>query len=166
MIAPDTTTASVITGDTQSMPVTEVSAIPEIATPADDNQLIPIAEAPIGGVKQTFKKRSNDEAKVIMISGKQAGKLRASLPTQEALLSAKGFFKAPEGVTDANLEQQLVSNGLLAPDANSKQAQIEQMMNKANELYAAGQVEEAQNMYNEISTLNKELQEESAGIVK
>ncbi|MBR3211123.1 MAG: hypothetical protein IKF71_04230 [Bacilli bacterium] len=126
--------------------------VPEVSETASTS---PVSEPLV------FNKRTADPPKVIMISGKQAAKLRQSLPTQEALLSAKGFFKNESG-----LEQQLVDNGLLEPDVASKQAQIEQMMNQANELYAAGKVEEAQNMYNQISELNQALQLESAGSVK
>lgn len=110
-----------------------------------------------------FKKRNNDPPKVIMVSKEQAAKLNQSLSTQEALISAKGYF----GSTTSNqsLEQQLMDSGLLTPDVTTKQAQIEQMMTQANELYAAGKVEEAQSMYNKISALNKELQE-SVGISK
>lgn len=110
-----------------------------------------------------FKKRTNDPPKVIMISKAQATKLNQSLSTQEALISAKGYFGTT--ASDQNLEQQLMNSGLLATDVSTKQAQIEQMMNQANELYAAGKVEEAQEMYNQISVLNKELQE-SAGITR
>ena len=150
---------------------TTAQGAPLLETVSNGNQLIPIADAPVVSEgssstedKLVFKKRSPAESKVIMISGKQAAKLKQSLPTQEALLSAKGFFKP--SVTDANLEQQLVSNGLLEAAPVDKQAQIEQMMNQANELYAQGKVEEAQTMYNQISELNKELQGESAGLTK
>ena len=145
-------------------------AIPEIVPDAEvksDDQLIPIDEAPTTAAGDTlvFKKRTADPPKVIMISGKQAANLKKSLPTQEALLSAKGFFKG-DAPAEGNLEQQLINNGLLEPDTAAKQAQIEQMMAQANELYAAGKVEEAQTMYNQISELNKELQGESEGIAK
>ena len=40
------------------------------------------------------------------------------------------------------------------------------MMNQANELYAAGKVDEAQSMMNKVSTLNQELQGESVGMNK
>ena len=155
-------------GSLEETPVTNdgsVVGIPEMV-PGATNDVVSSVPAPVTSVEMlVFKKRTAEPPKVIMISGKQATKLRQSLPTQEALLSAKGYFKS--GATgDASLEQQLVSNGLLAPDVATKQAQIEQMMNQANELYAAGRVEEAQNMYNQISELNKELQLESAGNVR
>lgn len=103
----------------------------------------------------TFKKRSEILARAILTSSKQITKLRSSLSTQEALLSSRGFFENIGSVNDANLEQKLVDNGLLPGDS---QAQIEQMMSQANELYAAGKVEEAQAMYDKISELNKQIQ--------
>ena len=57
------------------------------------------------------------------------------------------------------LEQQLVDHGLLAPAEESVSPEdIESMMNQANALYSAGKVEEAQEMYNKISELNKKVQ--------
>ena len=114
---------------------------------SNGDELIPITTDVGSEEKLTFKKRSADPPKVIMISGKQAAKLKASLPTQEALLSAKGFFKTEkEEILD---------------DVDEKQKQLEEMMNQANELYAAGKVDEAQSMYDKISVLNKTLQGEN-----
>ncbi len=110
----------------------------------------------------TFKKRGNEPAKVIMINPEQALKLRNSLPTQEALLSAAGLFNKSES---SSLESQLIDNGLLPPDVDSKQAEIEKLMEQANSLYASGKQAEAEEIYNKISLLSKELQGESEGIV-
>ena len=108
------------------------------------------------GGSLVLHKRGTDDAKVIMISKKQAEKLDASLSTQEAFLSAKGIFG---NTGDAGLEQQLVDHGLLAPAEESVSPEdIESMMNQANALYSAGKVEEAQEMYNKISELNKKVQ--------
>lgn len=103
-----------------------------------------------------FKKRSTDTPKAIMISAKQALNLRSSCETKEALLSAKGLFGSKE----------LSASDLVDDVLSAKQAQIEQMMQQANQLYAEGKVEAAQRMYNQISILNKELQKESVGISK
>ena len=135
------------------------------ASPAEETPATPAFDTE--GVTEIlhFKKRATDDLpKVIMISSKQAANLRRSLSTQEALLSAKGMFGSKDG--DASLEQQLMSNGLLESDVNTKQAQIESLMKEATELYAEGKIEEAQNVYTQISDLNKELQGESAGIIK
>ena len=60
------------------------------------------------------------------------------------------------------LEQQLIDNNLLPNDINSLQAQIDQKMAEAKQLYDAGKTQEAQNMYNEISELSKSLQAQQA----
>ena len=113
-----------------------------------------------------FKKRGEDLARAILTSGKQTGNLRKSLATQEALLGSRGFFEniVTTNVDDASLEQKLVDNGLLPGEEG--QAQIEEMMNQANALYAAGKLEEAQAMYDKISELNKKVQENVEGTAK
>lgn len=128
---------------------------------SDGDVLIPIAtefDKDEQELKLVFKKRNDDAPKVIMISGKQSKNLKGSLPTQEALLSAKGFFK--------NDKQPIEGEVVEDSDVTSKQEQIEEMMNQANELYAAGKVDEAQSMMNKVSTLNQELQGESVGMNK
>ena len=128
---------------------------------SDGDVLIPIAtefDKDEQQLKLVFKKRNDDAPKVIMISGKQSKNLKGSLPTQEALLSAKGFFK----IDKQPIEGEVVEDS----DVTSKQEQIEEMMNQANELYAAGKVDEAQSMMNKVSTLNQELQGESVGMNK
>ena len=128
---------------------------------SDGDVLIPIAtefDKDEQELKLVFKKRNDDAPKVIMISGKQSKNLKGSLPTQEALLSAKGFFK--------NDKQPIEGEVVEDSDVTSKQEQIEEMMNQANELYAAGKVDEAQSMMNKVSTLNQELQGDSVGMNK
>ena len=66
--------------------------------------------------------------------------------------------------TAAPLEQQLMDNNLLPNDINSLQAQIDQKMAQAKQLYEAGQTQEAQNLYNEISELSKSLQNQQQGM--
>lgn len=123
---------------------------PAAANPADNQAALDSNKVLV------FKKKNNDAAKVIITSATQTSKLRSSLSAQEQALNGLGFF-----MSDANLESQLVQNGLLPGD---KQAQLEQMMNTANSLYAEGKVEEAQKMYDDISALNKETQAESVGM--
>ena len=161
LIPPENSSVEVA-GGTPEMGIPEI--VPNAEVQSSD-VLTPVAASTAENDMLVFKKRTADPPKVIMISGRQAGNLRKSLPTQEALLSAKGYFKS-ETPAEGNLEQQLVNNGLLEPDTAAKQAQIEQMMNQANALYAAGKIEEAQAMYNQISELNQALQGESVGITK
>ena len=103
--------------------------------------------------KLTFTKVNNDPTKAILTSKSQITKLRASGSTQEALLNGKGFF-------EKDFEQQLVDNGLLEPSEENIEAELERMLEQANQLYKDGKPEEAQAMYNKISEINKKRQEQ------
>lgn len=109
----------------------------------------------------TFIKASQDPPKAILTSLKQVTNLRSSYKTQNALLSSRGTI-ASRNINGVDSEvQELVDNGLLAPSSEN----IETMMNEANKLYQEGKINEAQEMYDQISILNKQLQE-SNSIVK
>lgn len=109
----------------------------------------------------TFIKASQDSPKAILTSLKQVTNLRSSYKTQNALLSSRGTI-ASRNVNGVDSEvQKLVDNGLLAPSSEN----IEAMMNEANKLYQEGKINEAQEMYDQISVLNKKLQE-SNSVVK
>lgn len=109
----------------------------------------------------TFIKTSKDSPKAILTSLKQVTNLRSSYKTQNALLSSRGTI-ASRNINGVDSEvQELVDNGLLAPSSEN----IEAMMNEANKLYQEGKINEAQEMYDQISILNKQLQE-SNSVVK
>ena len=109
----------------------------------------------------TFIKVSQDSPKAILTSLKQVTNLRSSYKTQNALLSSRGTI-ASRNINGVDSEvQELVDNGLLAPSSEN----IEAMMNEANKLYQEGKINEAQEMYDQISILNKQLQE-SSSVVK
>lgn len=109
----------------------------------------------------TFIKVSKDSPKAILTSLKQVTNLRSSYKTQNALLSSRGTI-ASRNINGVDSEvQELVDNGLLAPSSEN----IEAMMNEANKLYQEGKINEAQEMYDQISILNKQLQE-SSSVVK
>ena len=109
----------------------------------------------------TFIKVSQDSPKAILTSLKQVTNLRSSYKTQNALLSSRGTI-ASRNINGVDSEvQELVDNGLLAPSSEN----IEAMMNEANKLYQEGKINEAQEMYDQISVLNKKLQE-SNSVVK
>ncbi len=106
----------------------------------------------------TFIKASQDPPKAILTSLKQVTNLRMSYQTQNALLSSRGTI-ASRNVNGVDSEvQELVDNGLLAPSPEN----IEAMMNEANKLYQEGKINEAQEMYDQISVLNKQLQGSNA----
>ena len=109
----------------------------------------------------TFIKVSKDSPKAILTSLKQVTNLRSSYKTQNALLSSRGTI-ASRNINGVDSEvQELVDNGLLAPSSEN----IEAMMNEANKLYQEGKINEEQEMYDQISILNKQLQE-SSSVVK
>lgn len=109
----------------------------------------------------TFIKVSKDSPKAILTSLKQVTNLRSSYKTQNALLSSRGTI-ASRNINGVDSEvQELVDNGLLAPSSEN----IEAMMNEANKLYQEGKINEAQEMYDQISILNKQLKE-SSSVVK
>ena len=112
----------------------------------------------------TFTKTTADIPKAILTTAKQNSNLRASRDTQEALLSAKRFFSTtgPKDVT----EDQLIANGLLPPDEEVTEQKVEELMQKANELYNSGQVAEAQAVYEVISSMSKKLQEQTTAMKK
>lgn len=78
-----------------------------------------------------IRKLSEDRAKAILVNKEQIGKLGNSLAQQKILL---GFEQV---------------------QSFSNQMEIEAMMNKAGELYREGKKDEAQELYNKISEMNK-----------
>lgn len=106
----------------------------------------------------TFIKTSQDTPKAILTSLKQVTNLRASYQTQNALLSSRGTIASRNINGVDNDVQELVDNGLLAPSPEN----IEKMMEEANRLYNDGKINEAQEMYEKISALNKQLQENNS----
>lgn len=128
-----------------------------------------------------FVKSDSLEAKVIVVTEAQVTNLRQSRDTQDALLTAKGFYKmpsesksledngdtveenAPSKEVDDVSEQQLIDNGLLPQDLSTR---IQTLTDEANQLYADGKLEEAQARLDEISELSKQLKEEQPVAVK
>lgn len=90
------------------------------------------------------RKDNNIPPKAIIVSSIQGQKLRNSRQTQEGLIN----------IEINTLEQELIDNNLLEPTPQEK---LEEMMQKANELYQSGQIEDAKKMYDEISAINQQL---------
>lgn len=135
---------------------------------------------------QTFrlkvnKRNSEDKAKAIIVNQLQYSKLESSISTQDALLHARGIFRDNDSIEDANKEEPMV-NVITIDSANTLNdtetspkveidedfeipelvevtpQNIESMMQEANDLYKEGKVDEAKEMYDEISLMNKNLQ--------
>lgn len=108
--------------------------------------------------KEIFTKNDTNSPKALLTSAKQIGNLRKSLSTQDALLGAR----LNNGTNKENaLENQLVESGLLPADTETMKKQIEQMMEQANALYKDGKTQEAQDLYDKISAMNKQIQEDA-----
>ena len=106
--------------------------------------------------KITYTKVDTNKTRALLTSAKQIGNLRSSRSTQEALLISRQKSNAN------NLEKQLVENGLLPADTDTMKKQVETMMEQANALYKEGKTVEAQAMYDKISELNKQIQENTS----
>ena len=107
--------------------------------------------------KITYTKVDTNKTRALLTSAKQIGNLRSSRSTQEALLNSRQKSNA-----NNNLETQLVENGLLPADTDTMKKQVETMMEQANALYKEGKTVEAQAMYDKISELNKQIQENTS----
>ena len=107
--------------------------------------------------KITYTKVDTNKTRALLTSAKQIGNLRSSRNTQEALLNSRQRSNA-----NNNLETQLVENGLLPADTDTMKKQVETMMEQANALYKEGKTVEAQAMYDKISELNKQIQENTS----
>lgn len=84
--------------------------------------------------KKIIMKQSDDKTKAILVNSSQFEKLCNSKQAQEALLDF----------------------GNLTENKQSLEAKIEEMMARASSLYKEGKKDEAQNIYNQISLMNKE----------
>lgn len=95
--------------------------------------------------KIKFKKQGNDSAKAILVTTKQISKLSLSRKNQTSLLETKGILPEKSSSSETN------------PSTNQK---LEQLLEKANQLYSEGKIQESEELFNEISSLNKEIQNE------
>ena len=139
------------------------AVLPSISLGQDEAPVEASEEVPAEAVeanaddgKLKLYKTSNEPAKVILVTNPQNDKLKQSLATQQALLNAKGLF-----MSDNNLEEQLVQNGLLEGTIEEKQQQIQQLITEAQELYKEGKNEEAQEKMNLVSQLNEQIKGET-----
>lgn len=136
-------------------------------------------EADMGIIQKIkFLKSNADVTRAIITAKKQIANLRNSRETAKALLEVKrSVADIPIAVEtkqaidksledEQAMEQKLIANGLLEPATVDKQRKIEEMLEKANSLYKEGKTEEARDMYDQISILNRESQVTDAAVKK
>ena len=91
-----------------------------------------------------FSRKSADQVKAILVTSAQHTKLIGSRETQKALVSNK--LNAAMQVSDTK-------------------KQMEEMLNQANALYQQGKADEAQALYNQVSTMNQSIQTETPNVL-
>lgn len=125
------------------VPVTKPSVIPTTAPQKSMTQILTQnsqVKVPVQNTKLSFVKNSNDKVKAILVNDSQFNKLKASRVVQTKML---GFGMG----------------------ASSDRAKIEDLMKKASVLYKEGKISEAQALYAEISSLNKQLKRDDAKVL-
>ncbi len=121
--------------------VSQETAPTEVVASTD---IIPAAIEPEDSNIIKFSRKSTDPVKAILVTSTQKTKLIGSRETQKAL----------------------VSNKLnVAVQTNDTKKQMEEMLNQANALYQQGKTDEAQALYNQVSTMNQTIQTESPNVL-
>lgn len=114
---------------------------PEVPTSAEEKVVLdslPVEKTTSSDdsdIKYMVSKTSNDPSKAIIVTSSQFDKLLASHDKQRSLCKYRNLFKL------GNVQHD---------DMN-----LEEMMNKANELYKSGDVKGAEELYNKISEINE-----------
>lgn len=98
------------------------------------------------GIK-SFIRSGQGQVRAILVTPGQIGKLSGSREKQKSLLAGAGNT------------QDVVNNISTQNDQTNVQLQVQTLMNQASQAYAAGKAEEAQMYMNQVSELNKSLQQ-------
>lgn len=112
----------------------------------------PIAKQPVtSSIKKKFQKTTKNISKAIMVRPNQLDNLRASRPRQEQTLIDKGIFSpSTETSQELNTVPKKSSKPVLPDDVERK---IEDLTVKANIYYNEGEVDKAQELYDQIKKL-------------
>ena len=143
VIVPETTPVVTTVPVVTSSPVIKPSVIPTTAPQKSMTQILTqdsLVKAPLQKKKLSFIKSSDNKVKAILVNDSQFNKLKASRIIQTRML---GF-------------------GMGASPSKDK---IEELMKKASALYKEGKISEAQALYAEISSLNKQLKKDDTKVL-
>lgn len=136
-------TTPVVVPVESTVPVTKPSVIPTTAPQKSMTQILTHnsqVKVPVQNTRLSFVKSSDDKVKAILVNDSQFNKLKASRAVQTKML---GFGM---GVSPSR-------------------AKIEDLMKKASALYKEGKISEAQALYAEISSLNKQLKKDDTKVL-
>lgn len=126
-----------------TVPVTKPSVIPTTSPQKSMTQILTQnsqVKVPVQNTRLSFVKSSDDKVKAILVNDSQFNKLKASRAVQTKML---GFGMG----------------------ASPSRAKIEDLMKKASALYKEGKISEAQALYAEISSLNKQLKKDDTKVL-
>ena len=137
----------------------KVEEVPQQATKEDPEATITSSiSSPIDNSKNStvkrFQKMTKNLSKAIMVRPNQLENLRKSRLYQEQLLISKGLFQGPTETTEPIPKPEQTPKEL--PDDIERQ--IEDLTVKANIYYNEGELDKAQELYDQIKALNKEYQ--------
>lgn len=112
----------------------------------------PIAKQTVtSSIKKKFQKTTKNISKAIMVRPNQLDNLRASRPRQEQILIDKGIFSpSTETSQELNTVPKKSSKTVLPDDVERK---IEDLTVKANIYYNEGEIDKAQELYDQIKKL-------------
>ena len=123
----------------------EITITSSISSPIDNSK---------DSTVKIFQKMTKNLSKAIMVRPNQLENLRKSRLYQEQLLISKGLFQGPTETTEPIPKPEQTPKEL--PD--NIERQIEDLTVKANIYYNEGELDKAQELYDQIKTLNKEYQ--------
>lgn len=128
----------------------EKKTTPEITAEQTQIAKQPVTNA-ASSIKKKFQKTTKNISKAIMVRPNQLDNLRASRPRQEQILIDKGIFPlSTETSQELNTVPKKSSKPVLPDDVERK---IEDLTVKANIYYNEGEIDKAQELYDQIKKL-------------
>ena len=158
------------TPDTKELPNIDLSNISGVVE--DKSSEVEVEEKPVLSEKEASIERQRQEAntkkisyiidkdgkdatRAILVTSAQFDKLLLSHDRQKALCKFRNMFNGEVGSVDVgpSIEGVPNNNEIKIPESNENLS-LEEMLNKATELYKSGDIKGAEELYNKISEIN------------
>ena len=112
-------------------------------------------EANTKKISYIIDKEGKDATRAILVTSAQFDKLLLSHDRQKALCKYRNMFNGEVGSADVgpSIEGVPNNNEIKTPESNENLS-LEEMLNKATELYKSGDIKGAEELYNKISEIN------------
>lgn len=114
-------------------------------------------EANTKKISYIIDKEGKDATRAILVTSAQFDKLLLSHDRQKALCKFRNMFNGEVGTVSSDmpaLSEEAPSGRVLKIPASNEEPSLEEMLNKATELYKAGDIKGAEELYNKISEIN------------